>query len=161
MTFERGILGGVTIVSFLLILVIPREKYRLAAVAFLVIQFITTILGHVVVEFDALAYPVREFSRVNRTSFIYEFLAFPMMCAIFNVYYPAHRSRLLQIGNYMLYCTVITIIEVFIERYTNLILYLKWNWFWTWGSVLITLLITRVICVVFFRTVHQENENSR
>lgn len=161
MTFERGILIGVTIVSLLLILVIPREKFRVALVAFSVKQLITTILGHVTVESGALSYPVREFAQVNRTSFIYEFLAYPMMCAVFNVYYPVHRNRLWQISYYMLFCTGLTIIELLILRHTNLIRYDRWNWFWTWGSLFITFLITRVSCVVFFRTVHQEYENSR
>lgn len=161
MIVERSILVGVLIVSLLLILFIPREKLRLALVAFFVKQFITMILGHVVVQSGALIYPVREFAEVNRTSFIYEFLTFPMMCAIFNVYYPVHRNRLWRIGYYILYCTGLTITEVFIERYTNLILYIRWNWFWTWGSLMMTFLITRVICVVFFRTIHQEKENAR
>jgi hypothetical protein len=161
MTLDRYILVGVLIVSFLLIFVIPREKYRLALVAFLVKQFIIAILGHVTVEYGALTYPVREFADVNRTSFVYEFLAYPMLCAVFNVYYPAHRSRLWQIGYYLLFCTVFTIIEVVIERYTDLIQYVRWNWFWTWGSLFVTFLFTRVCCVVFFTTVHQEFEQNR
>lgn len=156
MTLERGILAGVTIVSLLLVLVIPRQQYRLAAMAFLTTQFMTTILGHIVVESGALIYPVREFAQINRTSFIYEFLAYPMISAVFNAYYPARRNRLWQIGYHVLYSSVLTIIEVMIERYTNLIRYIEWNWFWTWGSLLITFSITRVVCVVFFRTVHQE-----
>ncbi len=158
MTLERGILVGVTVVSLLLILVIPRQRYRLAIVAFLTTQFMTTILGHVVVDSGALIYPVREFAEVNRTSFIYEFLAYPMVSAVFNAHYPVGRNRLTQIGYYVLYSSVLTIGEVVIERYTNLIVYIEWNWFWTWGSLLITFSITRAVCVVFFGTVHQGNE---
>ncbi|WP_027086905.1 CBO0543 family protein [Cohnella panacarvi] len=158
MTLERGILIGVTIVSLLLILVIPRQHYRLAMVAFLTTQFMTTILGHVVVDSGALAYPVREFAEINRTSFIYEFLAYPMICALFNVYYPANPNRLLQIGYFVLYSSVLTIIEVVIERYTKLIDYIQWNWFWTWGSLLIVFTVTRLVCVVFFSTIRQAND---
>lgn len=159
MILERSILVGVVIVSLLLIWVIPREQLRLAAVAFLAKQLITMILGHVVVQSGSLAYPIREFAQVNRTSFIYEYLAYPMVCAVFNVRYPVHRNRLWQIGYYILYCTVLTIIEVFLERYTNLIVYVRWNWFWTWGSLMITLMLTRVICLAFFRAIHRENVN--
>ena len=159
MILERSIFVGVTIVALLLIFAIPKEKYRLALIAFSVMQFITTILGHVAVQTGALIYPVHEFAKVNQTSFVYEFLAFPMMCAIFNVYYPVQQSRLWQIGYYILFCTVLTVAEVFIERYTNLIHYIKWNWFWTWGLIFVTLFITRVICVVFFRTIRLDHEN--
>ncbi|MEC0226253.1 CBO0543 family protein [Paenibacillus alba] len=75
---QYGIIVSVWILSLLLILLIPRQKRRLAMVAFLFKQYITCIFGHAVVELKLLAYPVRELADVSRTSFTYEYMAYPM-----------------------------------------------------------------------------------
>jgi len=64
---QYGIIVSVWILSLLLILIIPRQKRRLAMVAFLFKQYITCIFGHAVVELQLLAYPVRKLSDVSRT----------------------------------------------------------------------------------------------
>jgi hypothetical protein len=159
MSRDQYLLIGVWVVSFLLIFTIPRDKFRLALVSFLFKQMITSVVGHVVVEYGLLAYPVTELADINRTSFTYEFLAYPIICAIFNVYYPFNRSRLYQVGYYIVFATALTIPEVLIERYTELIRYVRWNWFWTWGTLFITFLMTRVFCVAFFKTIQDAYAN--
>ncbi|WP_246362243.1 hypothetical protein [Paenibacillus alba] len=62
---QYGIIVSVWILSLLLILLIPRQKRRLAMVAFLFKQYITCIFGHAVVELKLLAYPVRELADVR------------------------------------------------------------------------------------------------
>ncbi|MBP1155573.1 MULTISPECIES: CBO0543 family protein [unclassified Paenibacillus] len=154
MSLEYIILIVVWVLSFLLIFAIPRDKLRVAMVAFLFKQMITWFLGLVVVELGLLVYPVRCLPEVNRTSFIYEYLAYPMVCAVFNARYPSHRSRWFQLGYYAAYCTVLTLTEVLIEIYTDLIEYIHWNWFWTWSSLFITFFMTRLFCVWFFKGFH-------
>jgi hypothetical protein len=156
MNLNYWILAGVWAVSLLLVLFIPKDRRRIAVLAFLFKQLLTAVLGHIVVEFNMLTYPVRELSDINRTSFTYEFLAYPMVCAIFNVYYPTHRSRLWQVGYYVLFTTVLTVPELLIERYTDLIRYIHWNWFWTWGTIFMTFAMTRIFCVVFFKTLKED-----
>ncbi|WP_239631008.1 CBO0543 family protein [Paenibacillus sp. H1-7] len=136
----------------LLILIIPRQKHRLAMVAFLFKQYITCIFGHAVVEHKLLAYPVRELADVSRTSFTYEYMAYPMTCAVFNAYYPNHRSGWIQFGYYVLFTTVLTIVEVLLVQYTDLIRYIRWNWFWSWVTIFLTFLMTRAFCVIYFGT---------
>ncbi|MFH5185365.1 CBO0543 family protein [Paenibacillus sp. TAB 01] len=125
---QYSIIVSVWILSLLLILIIPRQKRRLAMVAFLFKQYITCIFGHAVVELQLLAYPVRELADVSRTSFTYEYMAYPMTCAVFNAYYPSHRSGWIQFGYYVLFTTVQTIVEVLLVQYTDLIRYVRWNW---------------------------------
>ncbi|TJY43943.1 hypothetical protein E5161_00630 [Cohnella pontilimi] len=151
---QYGIILGVWIFSLLLIFAIPRNKRRLALVAFLFKQWITSILGHAVVELGLLIYPVRELAKISRTSFTYEYMAYPMTCALFNAYYPGRRSRWFQFGYYVLFTSVLTVIEVIMAQYTDLIRYVRWNWLWSWGTVFLTFLMTRVFCVVYFGTMH-------
>lgn len=150
MIFEKTILYSLWLITFGLLFIIPRNKRRLALVAFLFKQAITWFLGLVIIEFGLISYPVRFFSEVNRASFIFEFFLYPVVCGIFNAFYPTKRSRIVQLGYYYLFPTFMTIIEVILERYTDLISYHHWNWFLTWLTLLITFFITRLFCIWFF-----------
>jgi hypothetical protein len=159
MSLEYKILVGVWILSCLLILTIPRDKFRLAAFAFLFKQWITCLLGLLAVQLGLLQYPVRELADINRTSFTYEFLAYPMVCAVFNVYYPAQKKPVWQFAYYLVWITALTIPEVILEKHTNLIRYVHWNWFCTWSSLFFTFLATRVFCVLYFRSLSGTEAN--
>lgn len=150
MRIEYWILASVYVISAGLIFIIPRDRKRLAIVAFLFKQLITFLIGLVVVELGLLEYPVREFPSVNRTSFSYEYFAFPLMCALFNVRYPNGRSIPIQFGYYAAYSTVLTVIEVILEAYTDLIEYIHWGWYVTWITIAVSFWLTRMFCVWFF-----------
>lgn len=157
MTLDYIILTGVWILSFILIFVIPRNKIKIATIAFLFKQAITWPLGLMVVEFGLLDYPVRFFAEFNRSSITYEFLAYPIMCAVFVSRYPGQRNRWLQLGYYVAFCTFLTIGEVLIEKYTDLIRYFQWHWYWTWISLFITFWMTKLFCDWFFRGIRSRH----
>ncbi|MFF2158210.1 CBO0543 family protein [Paenibacillus chitinolyticus] len=79
------------------------------------------------VELQLLAYPVRKLFDVSPTSFTYEYMSYPMTCAVFNAYYPSHRSGWIQFGYYVLFTTVLTIGEVLLVQYTDLIRYVRFR----------------------------------
>lgn len=156
MNLEWIILYVVWFLTFCLIFIIPKKKRRLAFAAFLFKQVITWILGLIVVEKGLIVYPVRCFASVNRTSFTYEFLAFPVVCGVFNAYYPHSRGKMAKFFYFASYCTFFTIIEAIIEAYTDLVEYIHWNWFWTWTTLFITFLLSRWFCVWFFKGISKE-----
>jgi hypothetical protein len=131
---------------------IPKNKLRLAVVAFLFLQVITFLIGSVVVEFGLLEYPIRLFSSINRASFTFEYYAFPVINAAFNVWYPNHQSTLTQWAYYVGFTTVLTIAEVIIEKYTELITYIHWEWYISWITIGLALYIGRLFCVWFFKS---------
>lgn len=147
---EWWILLSVYVVIIGIVYLIPKRKRRLAVVAFLFKQVITFLIGLVVVELGLLEYPIRLFASINRTSFTYEYFGFPVVCAAFNVWYPNGRSPLIQLGYYVGYTSVLTIIEVITEKYTELLNYIHWEWYTTWISVFLSFYIVRVFCVWFF-----------
>lgn len=157
MKLYYGILAGVWILSLLLMILIPKDRRRMAVLAFLFKQTITYLLGLVAVELGLLAYPVRELADINRTSFTYEFMAYPMVCAIFNVYYPNGKSLWRQVIYYAGFCTILTVPEILLERYTPLVQYIHWNWPVTWLSLLVTFFMTRTFCVLFFRSLYKNS----
>lgn len=151
MRLDYWILLGVWILSFLLLFLIPRNKRRLALIAYLFKQFITSLLGLVTVELGLLEYPVRELASVNRTSFTYEYMAYPVVCALFNVFYPTKAKRLSKMLYYAAFCTALTLPEILLERYTDLVRYHYWRWWITWLTLLMTFFATRSFCVLFFK----------
>lgn len=134
----------------ILLFFIPKNKIRLGIVAFLFKQLITFLTGSWVVELGLLEYPVRLFSSVNRASFTFEFYVFPAVCAVFIVCYPNERSTRTQLGYYVGYTSVLTIVEVIIEKYTDLIEYIHWDWYISWVTICLSFFMTRLFCLWFF-----------
>ncbi|MBY0122020.1 CBO0543 family protein [Bacillus sp. S/N-304-OC-R1] len=150
MKIEWWILLFVYVVATGILFLIPKNKIRLAVAVFLFKQVITFLIGLIVVELGLLEYPVRLFASINRTSFTYEYYAFPVTCAIFNVWYPNHRSTLIQVGYYVGFSSVLTIGEVIIEKYTDLIEYIHWEWYISWGTIYLSFFLSRLFCMWFF-----------
>lgn len=156
MRLEWWIILAVWLISLGLLLLIPRQKVRTAATAFLFKQFITWILGLVVVEYGLITYPVRLFAGENRSSFTYEFFVYPTVCALFNVYYPYAKSRWIQFLYYCGYCTILAVPEIFLEKYTDVIKFHHWAWYLSWISLFITFAMTRRFCVWFMKGIETE-----
>lgn len=152
MKIEYIILGASWIVIVIgLILFIPRNKIRHAWVAFLFKQIITWLLGHIVAEYKLIEYPVRLFKHATKTSFSFEYFIYPSLCVFFNLYYPVNKSLFKQFSHYFIYCSAITILEVALEKYTDLISYIHWTWYWTWLSLFITFYLSRKFYLWFLK----------
>ena len=156
MKLEWWILLGVWLLTIGLLFLIPKNKIRLAVTVFLFAQAITWIFGLLVVQYGLISYPVRCFADVNRASFTYEFFVYPTVAAIFNVFYPHSSKRVLKFLYYSAYCTALTVPEVVIEKYTDLLEYHHWTWYWTWSSLFLTFMMTRGFCLWFFRGILKE-----
>jgi hypothetical protein len=143
MLLDRIVLISAWVITILgLILLTPRDKIREAHVLFLFKQALTWVTGLLVVEFRWIEYPVREFQIATATSFSFEYLIYPSVCIVLVLRFPFHKSIWHKIGWFVLFPTTITIVEVLIERYTNLIKYITWTWYWTLLSMLLFDIIT-------------------
>lgn len=156
MTLDRIILVIVWVIGIGLLFTIPRNKIRLAMVAFLFKQVLTWVFGLIVVEAGWIQYPIRLFSEVNRASFTFEYLLYPVVCSVFNVYYPNERHWLFKIFYYSAFCTAIIVPEIFLEKFTDLVKYIHWTWYWSWITLFITFFMSRLFCIWFFRGLHKE-----
>ncbi len=145
------IIAAWIITIIILILYIPKEKLREAQLVFLFILSITWLIGLMVVEFKLIEYPVEFFEHATQTSFTFEYFIFPSLCAVFNMNYPKNKSIFKQFMHYFNFCSVMTVIEVICERYTNIITYLNWTWYVTWITLFITFYVSRQYYLWFFR----------
>ncbi len=142
---------------YLLIRFIPKDRIREAHVLYLFNMGITWIQSLIVSELRLIKYPVRLFSYSNKTSFHFEFLVFPSVAAIFNINYPEEKSTFSQFMYYFYYCSSMTVLEVFTERYTNILTYIHWTWYITWITLFITLQITHSYYLWFFKLKHNNS----
>ena len=111
---------------------------------FLLTSYFSSIIGVIVVEEGMLTYPVNLFNRHFDSSLTYEYVLFPVL----GVYYYQSTFRSGWIGYVLkavIYSGIITITEFFLEKYTDLIHYESWTWYYTFLSTLLLLLIIRII----------------
>ncbi|ENH97722.1 hypothetical protein J416_04121 [Gracilibacillus halophilus YIM-C55.5] len=155
MSIEHIIIIMVWIVSFsVLFIFIPKDKILHALVASHIKQAITWVFGLIVSNYRLIEYPVRLFPYTSKASFTFEFFAYPAICAIFNVHYPEGRSRVAKFGYYALYSSIITIIEIILERNTDVINYIHWSWYWTWITLFISFFLSRSYYKWFFNRIY-------
>jgi len=137
--------------TFIAIAFIPKDKWREASIAFLFQQCVTWFLGLIPVELHLLAYPVREFPNVNGTSFLFEFLLYPLIGVFFCIHYPHKRTKWRQFIYVSSFSTVLTLLEVIFEKYTDLITYVHWQWYVSWLTISLTLSLLWIFYKWYFK----------
>ncbi|MFD2332574.1 CBO0543 family protein [Cohnella sp. GCM10020058] len=152
MTMERFILIGVWIITILLLrFSVPLNKIREAFVIFSFKQMLTWFFGFLVVQYKLIEYPVREFPYAARNSFSFEYFIYPALCCVFNMKFPDHKGILHKTLWYLFFPSWMTILEVLIEKHTQLIRYLHWHWYWTWITLLATFFVSRMFYLWFIK----------
>jgi hypothetical protein len=152
MSKEYIILISTWVISIgLLWVVVPKEKHREAQVSFLFMQSFALLFGAIVVELKLIQYPVRFFDYTFKNSFTFEFLAFPTVSVLFNIFFPKENPFYRKLLYSMSYPTVLIIFEVFLEKYTDNIEYLNWNWFYSWITMWGALLLSYYYYIWFFK----------
>jgi hypothetical protein len=139
---------------------VPKEKILDAHVSFLFMQGQTWLYGAFVVENRLIEYPVRFIYYAYRISLVFEYLIFPTISVMFNIHFPSEKRFLHKLLYIIAYPTVITIIEVILEKYTGVIKYLNWTWYWSWLTMLITLLISYKYYLWFFKKIKMDPKNN-
>lgn len=148
---EKIILASAWVIGFIAIRFIPREKASKASFIFVLTQFFTWILGLFAVEFACLDYPVRELSKANATSFSFEYFVLPVITIYFVLNYPHNKPFKSRLLYYAIFSSAFTLIEYFLERYTLIIKYHTWRWYWTLVSMSLVFYIVKVIYKWFFK----------
>lgn len=142
------IMSAYMIGIFLLLRFVPKDKVRHAAVSFLFKQVITWLFGLLVVEKKLIKYPYRPFfKKTYKASFDFEYFLYPVLCVMFNLHFPERRNSLIKTLYYFIYAALITGFEVLIVKYTKLIRYKNWSWYWSF----VTMWFTNYLSHVFYK----------
>ncbi|MFC0272852.1 CBO0543 family protein [Metabacillus herbersteinensis] len=142
---ERIILWLLLIIGIiLLVFSLRKPPIKDWILIFLLASCFSIFLGVLVVEEKMLEYPISFLSEYFGSNLLYEYLLFPVVCIYF--YQTTYYSRYLGITlQCVVYTSVLTIIEVLFEKYTDLIEYHTWTWIHTSISIFFLMMFIRII----------------
>jgi len=157
MSKEMIILASAWIVTIvLLILFINKKKLLDAQFSYLSMQVPTWLLGALVVQKRLIEYPVGLLETTYKASFSFEFFIFPAVSAIFNVNFPRNKSMFIKILYTISFSGAISVGEFILEKYTELIKYINWAWYWSFIGMTICLLLNYYYYRWFFKKIRDE-----
>ena len=136
----RIILGvGLLLIPF----AFKREKLKDWLLIFFLKGYISSFLDQIIVKKKHISYPVRFMSKYFDSSILFDYLLFPILCVFYNR--TSEKSNLHSIFlQSFIYSTPMTVLEVILEKKTNLIRYnKKWNWLITYSTLVVTFLFVR------------------
>ena len=95
-------------------------------------------------------------SKYFDSSILFDYLLFPILCVFYNR--TSEKSNLHSIFlQSFIYSTPMTVLEVILEKKTNLIRYnKKWNWLITYSTLVVTFLFVRGF-IAIIRKLNIEN----
>jgi hypothetical protein len=129
LSIERFITVAIAAISIVSVFYIPKEKYRLALISFLLFQAISWATSLIHIEIGLLENPVREFSRATQNSFINLFLFYPMAYTWFIIIFPHNKSAIKKILHYFIFVSFFVWYGYFRAVYTDLANLLKLSLF--------------------------------
>ena len=133
MAMEYIIVFSLWIISIVvLIFLIPKNKIRQTWAVFMFAQSKLWLFGLIMVQLKLIKFPVRIFSYASRSAMSYESIFITTIAIIFILYYPIKKSLGMKFIYYAVFASGLTILEVILEKNTNLVSYINWSWYWTW-----------------------------
>jgi hypothetical protein len=136
----RIVLGiGLLLIPF----AFKREKLKDWLLIFFLKGYIASLLDQIIVKKKHVSYPVRFMSKYFDSSILFDYLLFPLLCVFYNR--TSEKSNLNSIFlQAFTYSTPMTVLEMILEKKTNLIKYKKnWNWLITYVTLVVTFLFVR------------------
>jgi hypothetical protein len=132
------------------ILFTPKNRYRRLLFAFLVCKTLMWISIIIHAKFHLISFPVRELPNATKVLITTGYFFYPLICGFYVIFEPK-RSLALRFLYLSMYITGLTIFEVILEKYTNLITYIHYAWYWTWINLFCTFAVSNIIYWWFFR----------
>jgi hypothetical protein len=130
----------------LFVLILREPKIKEYLLVFLLTSYISSLIGVIVVEENMLAYPIKFLENHFDSSILFGYLIFPIVNVYF--YRTTYDSKwaviLLQA---LVYATGLTIFEMILEKYTDLIDYISWTWIYTFFSTMVFMLLIRTMII--------------
>ncbi|WP_026568348.1 CBO0543 family protein [Bacillus sp. UNC41MFS5] len=129
----------------------PKKRYRKVLVTLLICQALLWVNSLFHVEFNLLAFPVREFPKATDLLITTEYFFYPLLSGLYIAYEPKRSSYLIRLIYLSVWSSVIAIYDQMLVNYTNLVEYVHYAWYFTWLDFFCIYAATNVIYQWFFK----------
>ena len=152
---KETIISSILVTALIIaaVFLIKKTQIRAALFAVLAAQAFSWPFSIMLVYTNAAEYPVRLFANATDNSFILSYLLFPTVFALYYLHYPRVASINRQLIFSALICGGTVLLHVLLERYTNLIKYQNFSWYWNLLTYLISFYTLRKYVEWFFNSV--------
>jgi hypothetical protein len=152
MLMEHLILLAMWLLGFIgFIMFIPLHDRRKGFLAFLMFQAIIWLCDMPSFQFGLLSAPVREFPKATDLPITIDYFFYPVLFSIFYVKKKVNSSQGSKWKYFFIWTTVITMYDILIERYTDLLKYEILPWYGMWFYIVFMFYISQVCCNWFFK----------
>lgn len=134
-----------------LILFIPRKDRRRGFFAFLMFQAIIWLCDMPSFQFGLLSAPVREFPKATDLAVTINYFFYPVLFSIFYVHKRVNCSLSTQFTYFLIWTSTITLFDIVIERYTDLLEYGLLPMYGMWIYIVFLFFVSQVCCNWFFK----------
>lgn len=142
---EKIILVSMWLLGFVgFLLFVPRKDWRKGMVAVLVFKAIVWLCDMPAFQFDLLSAPVRLLPKASDLALTIEYIFYPVLYAIYFV----HKKSII---NFLVWVSAITIFDIALERYTNLLEYEKLKWYGMYIYIIFLFFVSDLCCNWFLK----------
>lgn len=134
-----GLVLGFLFLSLLIF--VHKENIKTAFLAIIVYQTLTWPAGLLLTSLNLIEYPVRLFPKAISSSFLNGFILNPSIFCIYYIHYPIKSKSIWKSLYTLLIIGIPITIEFLNNKYTNLIKYKTWNWYYSFILLLVTYFI--------------------
>lgn len=134
------------------ILFIPRHRLAEAIFVYILANSFTWINALIHLELGLISFPVREFPKATDLSATLDYFGYPLLMTLYVLYEPKTKW-LYQLLYMAIWVSGLVASDQLLVRYTNLVKYDSYSWYWTWLDFFIIFLCVRLITKWFFRRV--------
>jgi uncharacterized membrane protein len=152
MRMEHLILLAMWLFGFVgFILFIPRKDRRKGLLAFLMFQAIIWLCDMPAFQIRLLSAPVRELPKATDLPLTIDYFFYPVLFAIFYVHKSVKGSLLSRSTFFFVWTSAITLFDIVIERYTDLLKYELLPWYGMWFYIVFLFYVSQVCCNWFYK----------
>lgn len=130
------------------LLLIPRKEWRRGMLALLVFRAIVWLCDIPAFYFDLLEAPVRLLPKASDLALTIEYIFYPVLFSLYYVKKTAARSKVFY---FFAWATAITLFDIMLERYTDLLEYKLLPWYGMWMYILFLFYVSNKCCNWFFK----------
>ncbi|MDN3019163.1 hypothetical protein PH210_23605 [Paenibacillus sp. BSR1-1] len=131
-------------------LFVPKNRLRRFLIAFMICQTFTWLSAVLLVYFDRISYPIREFPKATHLLLALNYFFFPLICGFYSIYEPKrnYKVRLLYLS---VWVTGVVVIIKLLEKYTHLLKFQHYTWYWSWLNFFWMFAVSNLLYRWFFK----------